>query len=115
MSDATVTQEPCIKAERDDTCVVQSDPLILQCEKNPPGLYFGYFPPGSKAPETVIIHPSLDVLKAAANWPAWKTQQNASPSAATVPAFEVVSIPGKGLGMVAKRDIVMGELIHKER
>ena len=106
---------PIVAVYDDRTVVIQKNPLIVRSDKNNPrSPYFGYFPPGSTEPELVFVHHELNVVKAATNWPTWKTGTRLHDIRADR-KFEIVPIEGKGLGMVANRPISAGELIYQER
>ena len=72
--------------------------------------YFGYYPPGSNSPEVVIIAQDEEVLQDAAKWPVW--QRTRAPRRAKV---EIKAVDGKGLAMMAAKNIEKGEVIHTER
>jgi hypothetical protein len=109
-----------ITARSDRSGKIQSNPLILIADQLFPsalGLspYFGYFPPNSSAPELVLIDHSLEFIKAAARNEAFKAYTLHLPDEEREPCFAIVPVEGKGLGMVATRDINRGELIYRER
>lgn len=109
------TDEPLIKVKDDQTVTWEESPLILladsRIEDSP---YFGYFPPNSRTPEMVIIHQDLESIEQAANWEIWKKPALKQKEKIEL-AFEIKPSEGKGMAMIARRDIAMGELIHAER
>lgn len=62
----------------------------------------------------VIIDQNIDVIVNAASWKIW-TEAPPVVSAGDLLPFEVKAVEGKGMAMIAARDIKLGELIHKER
>ena len=107
--------EISLPSDEDRTVVHQEEnPFILQSDYRFDSPYFAYLPPSAEPGEAelVFIDDNVDVAEASADWPVWKQprQDDSSPK-----SFTISAIPGKGLGMIATRDIRKGELICSER
>lgn len=108
-------EEPLILPKHDYTVVEDDDPLILLADHRVEGApYFGYFPPNKAVPEMVIIDRDSKRLEEAASWEVWKSSTSALERNES-PSFVIQAVKGKGMAMIAARDIKMGELIHKEK
>lgn len=89
------------------THVISEDPYIIQSSESPDALCYLYVP---KNKHTSVVVDCLGSLTQMAKWKLWETEPAPIP-----PAFEIKEIQGKGLGMVAIRDISPGELLVIER
>lgn len=106
-------EEPLIKSKHEYTVIEEENPLILLADHRiDDAPYFGYFPPNSAIPEMVIIDQDLKTIEDAASWTVWTASCDTT---GVDPVFEIKGVEGKGMAMIACRDIAKGELIHKER
>ena len=94
----------------DTTVQISHDPdLVLADIRIPDGTYFLYMPPGKR---DMVFVDGLSVLCEVASWDVWTKP---APPTPRKPAYRIVEVPGKGMGMVATRSIRAGELIVEER
>lgn len=108
-------EQPLIQPKHDYTIVEDEDPLILLADHRiQDAPYFGYFPPNKAVPEMVIIDQDLERIEDAAKWEVWKNACFATQGHED-PCCVLKVLEGKGIAMIASRNIRMGELIHKER
>ncbi|KAL4247520.1 SET domain-containing protein [Abortiporus biennis] len=99
------------------TYLCSKTPHIVCSDKRYEGApHFLYLPHGKADLVYVDYLPSVENVAA---WPIWSSHcRTASSSTATEsqpPCFRIKEIPGKGLGLVARRRISAGELIISER
>jgi hypothetical protein len=105
-----------VKVKNDYTVVYEENPLILISDHRlDEPCYFGYFPPGETPSQMVIIDSVVEKIEAAADWPAWKNEKGAANNGAREWPFQVKAVEGRGMAMIAARDVPAGELICKER
>ncbi|KAI5476674.1 hypothetical protein MNV49_007387 [Pseudohyphozyma bogoriensis] len=108
----------------DPSRIISTSPLIVSPERPdtsslppemadimfpPDTVYFLYLPHGRR---DLVVVDTLPNLRKIASWPCWDTPV---PAPTTSPSYEIVPVEGKGLGMVATRDIARGELILEEQ
>ena len=94
----------------------QANPYILRSDARFPisSSYFVYLPPSAKPGEAdlVIVTDDVGLVN---KIPSWTILNKSLTAAHQTGPFEIVDIPGKGLGLVATRAIRKGELICAER
>ena len=99
------------------TAVIASSPATIRVFRQRPWcpMYFGYYPAASKEPTMVYIDQDLERMqKLLERSSKWEPPVFAALSEEER-CFVIKDCPGKGLGMVAKRDIAKGQLICSER
>lgn len=97
-----------------------SSSFILQADhRNDSSPFFGYFPlrqcagPGDNGHSMVLIHSNVGKIEDLMQSDVWKATLPDVPE--NERCFLVESRDGKGMAMIARRDIDAGELIFKER
>ncbi|KAE9407491.1 SET domain-containing protein [Gymnopus androsaceus JB14] len=91
------------------TRIISENPRIVQSDYDfPEGPYYLYVPHGEN---TSVIVDYLKSLIAISKWEVWNTDLPVIRN----PAYELRTIEGKGMGMVATRRIAAGELLVNER
>ena len=105
-----------VKVKNDCTVVYEENPLILISDHRlEEPCYYGYFPPGKTPPQMVIIDSAVEKIEAAVEWPVWKNENGAASNGVTKGLYQVKAVEGRGMAMIAARDVQAGELICKER
>lgn len=111
-----VSDDYAVPVADDHSDVLQQEPvLIFRSDKRMKGSPFhGYFPPGKQPPALVYFDMDVEVLRAAARWPAWK--QTVPTVAKAERCYEVKRRKRDGkVALLASRKIAKGELIVRER
>lgn len=99
---------------QDKIQVIKEIPHILLIKNEGAGSrYFGYLPAGSNAVETIFGDEDHGFILYMAQSSIWKTKVETVPEDERL--FRIKKSEEGGLVMYAARDILMGELIHKER